>query len=374
LNPRFTFYKGRSSSASSPPGPGLPSWGGWAIALAGLLVIVILFRMRGASFDWGRFVRTLYQVDWVWLAASMLLMLLTYLLRALRWEVMLRPSGRSPGIRKLTYDTVIGFAAATVLGRVGEVVRPYLISISAGVSFSSQMAVWLLERILDLLSILLIFGFALLQASPRRLAVGPELGRALSAGGYLAALFGFVCLILLFVFRNFSGFANQRILGALKVLPEKHHDSGAKLLESLALGLESTRQPRLLLLLVWYTLLLWATIVVSYSCLFHSFRLLGHLSITDAIVILGFIGFGSILQLPGIGGGLQVICILCLTKMYGVPLEIASGIAIIIWLLTFAVAVPFGTLCAIHEGLNWRKIRQLTASKPEEAIPEEGAL
>jgi hypothetical protein len=60
--------------------------------------------------------------------------------------------------------------------------------------------------------------------------------------------------------------------------------------------------------------------------------------------------------------------------MYGVPLEIASGIAIIIWLLTFAVAVPFGTLCAIHEGLNWRKIRQLTASKPEEAIPEEGAL
>jgi len=337
----------------------------------GLLIIVLLFRIWGASFDWRRFVRTLYQVDWAWLSASMFLMLLTYFLRALRWGVMLRPSGRIPGLRKLTYDTVIGFAAATVLGRVGEVVRPYLISISAGVSFSSQMAVWLVERILDLLSILLIFGFALLRASPHRVAVGPELERALSAGGYLAALFGFVCLILLFVFRNFSDFANRRLLDALRVLPEKYYDAGAKLLESLALGLESTRQPRLLLLLVWYTLLLWASVVVSYYFLFHSFRVLGHLGITDVVVILGFIGFGSILQLPGIGGGLQVVCILCLTKMYGVPFEVASGIAIFIWVLTFAVAVPFGTLCAIHEGLNWRKIKQLTARpKPEEAMPE----
>jgi glycosyltransferase 2 family protein len=108
--------------------------------LAGVLIFgVIFFRMRGGSFDWGRFASTLYQVDWMWLTASMLLMLLTYLLRALRWEVMLRPSGRHPGIRRLTYDTAIGFTASALLGRVGEVVRPYLISVSAGVSFSSQV-------------------------------------------------------------------------------------------------------------------------------------------------------------------------------------------------------------------------------------------
>jgi hypothetical protein len=339
--------------------------------LAGVLIFgVIFFRMRGGSFDWGRFASTLYQVDWMWLTASMLLMLLTYLLRALRWEVMLRPSGRHPGIRRLTYDTAIGFTASALLGRVGEVVRPYLISVSAGVSFSSQLAAWLLERILDLLSILLIFGFALLRASARRSQIGAELERVLTAGGYLAGIFGFVFIILLVVFRNFSDFAQERILSALRVLPDKYYVHSVKLLTSLARGLDSTREPRLLALLVLYTILLWGAIVGSYYFLFHSFRAIASLTITDVIVILGFMGFGSIVQLPGVGGGLQVVFILCLTRIYGVPLEIATGIAIFIWLLTFVVVVPFGMLCAAHEGWNWRKIRQLAV----EQVPKEEPL
>jgi len=361
LNPRFTFYKGRSFSASRVR---------WAVALAGaLLAVVVILRIKGVSFDWRSFSRTLYQVHWVWLVASMLLILLTYFLRALRWEVMLRPSGRSPGLQKLTFDTAIGFTAAVVLGRVGEVVRPYLISISAGVSFSSQMAAWLLERLLDLLSVLLIFGFALVRASPQRRSVGPELGWVLSAGGYLAALVGLVCLILLVVFRNFSGFARERILSALTGLPERYYSRAEKLLRSLDLGLESTRQTRLLLLLVWYTLLLWGAIVGSFYFIFHSFRILEHLTLTDVVVVLGFMSFGSIVQLPGVGGGLQVVCILCLTKIYGVPLEVASGIAVFIWVLTYFLVAPFGMLCAVHEGWNWRKIRQLAVQPmPEEEV------
>jgi hypothetical protein len=138
----------------------------------------------------------------------------------------------------------------------------------------------------------------------------------------------------------------------------------------LARGLDSTREPRLVALLVFYTALLWGAIVGSYYFLFHSFRVIASLNITDVIVILGFMGFGSIVQLPGVGGGLQVVCILCLTRIYGVPLEIATGIAIFIWLLTFVVVVPFGMLCAAHEGWNWRKIRQLAV----EQVPKEEPL
>ncbi len=364
MNPRFTFYKGRSPSASGKPG-------GWLIVLACLILLAaaLFWRTKGVSFDWKRFVQTLYQVDWPWLVASILLMLLTYLLRALRWEVMLRPSAHTPGVRKLTYDTAIGFTASLLLGRVGEVVRPYLISISAGVSFSSQMAVWLLERILDLLSILLIFGFALLRTAPQRLTAGPELRWVLSFGGYLAGALGFVCLILLFVFRNFSDFAQHRVLSALGGISEEYYEKSRKLLQSLDRGLQSTREPRLMALLAGYTALLWSSIVASYYFLLHSFRVLEHLGLTDVIVILGFIGFGSIVQLPGVGGGMQVVCILCLTGLYGVPFDAASGIAVFIWLLTFLVVAPFGTLCAVHEGWNWRKIKQLaTQPRPEEDL------
>src|SRR5690242_18238355 len=71
--------------------------------LAGLVIAALVFyRMRGFSFQWGLFLTTFQGIDWAWLLASILLMLLTYVGRALRWEVMLRPLGRTPGIGKLT--------------------------------------------------------------------------------------------------------------------------------------------------------------------------------------------------------------------------------------------------------------------------------
>jgi len=51
--------------------------------------------------------------------------------------------------------------AVQLVGRPGEIVRPYLIAIREGVPLSSQLAVWFLERLFDLLVALLIFGYGL---------------------------------------------------------------------------------------------------------------------------------------------------------------------------------------------------------------------
>jgi hypothetical protein len=51
-----------------------------------------------------------------------------------------------------------------------------------------------------------------------------------------------------------------------------------------------------------------------------------------------------------------------LTRLYGVPLEVASSLAIVVWLTTFVAIVPVGIFLAFHEGLNWRKLRELERS------------
>src|SRR5579864_2410869 len=201
------------------------------VGLAAVVLIwLLLYRLRGAPFQWQLFLTTFYRVNWIWLALSILLMLLTYVGRALRWEVMLRPLGRKLSLRKLTYDTAIGFTAVVLLGRPGELVRPYLISISAGVPFSSQMAAWLLERILDLLVVLLLFGFGLTRIPTHGLALGPGLQWVLSAGGYLVTFIGAVCILFLVLFRNFSGPVRARILSALTFLPAKHSERADRML------------------------------------------------------------------------------------------------------------------------------------------------
>ena len=54
-----------------------------------------------------------------------------------------------------------------------------------------------------------------------------------------------------------------------------------------------------------------------------------------------------------------VIGIVVLTQIFGLPLEAATGIALLIWILTFVAVVPFGLLLAFHEGLNFRKLKHL---------------
>ena len=330
------------------------------LAAAGLLLIGWLFyRVRGSSFQWRLFLSTLSHVNTAWLSVSIVLILLTYWGRALRWEVMLRPLGSTRPVLNLTYDTAIGFTAVVLLGRAGEVVRPYLIAINAGVSFSSQVAAWMLERILDLLAVLLLFGLALAWIPSRGLALGPALRWALGAGGYVVAGIGVACLLLLVLFRNFSESSQARLLNATTFLPENYYKRVERLLKAFSQGMECTRDPRSLVLLLLYTVLEWTLIIAAYYALFRSFPISAQFKITDVVITLGFMAFGSIVQIPGIGGGVQIVSVVVFTEIYRFPVEAAAGLAIFIWIITVVVIVPVGLVCAFHEGLTWRKLRQL---------------
>jgi len=48
-----------------------------------------------------------------------------------------------------------------------------------------------------------------------------------------------------------------------------------------------------------------------------------------------------------------------LVELLGVPLEVAAGIAIVIWSITFVVIVPIGLGLSFHYGINLRKIKRL---------------
>jgi len=335
------------------------------IGLATLAVLAaIVYRMRGTPFQWALFLGTFQSIHWNWLAASTCLMLLTYLGRAIRWEVMLRPFGRKLKIWKMTYDTAIGFTAVVLLGRAGELVRPYLISLSTGIPFSSQVAAWLLERMLDLLVVLLLFGFALMRIHTHNLPVGPSLQWVLGVGGYLVTALGALCLIFLILFRNFAGPVQRRILSALTFLPEERLLRVEKMLTAFSQGMQATRNAGFLSLLLMWTGIEWCIIIASYYTLFLAFPATASFGITDVVIFLGFVAFGSIVQIPGIGGGIQVVSIVVLTQLYGLTFESATGLALFLWIVTFVVVVPVGLICAFHQGLNWSKLKHLPEDIP----------
>jgi hypothetical protein len=84
------------------------------------------------------------------------------------------------------------------------------------------------------------------------------------------------------------------------------------------------------------------------------------LSFVDVMVLLGFVSFGTVVQIPGIGGGMQVVMIVVLTELFTVKLEVATAFAMLVWIITFVVVVPVGLVLALKEGLDWHGLRRIS--------------
>jgi uncharacterized membrane protein YbhN (UPF0104 family) len=326
------------------------------VALIGLLAWAGL---RNRGFHWEIFWATLGGLHWGWLGASFVLLLATYVGRALRWAVLIRPLRPDAKLWGLISSTAIGFTALTLLGRPGEFVRPYLISVKERVPLSSQFAALLLERMYDLLMALVLFGFALSRIRHSEVHTGPALTWVLSAGGWVAAGVGAICLILLLVIGQFSDPVRERLVDSLRFLPERHFGRAEAVVESFVRGVASTRDFRSLLELTGYTILEWAFIAASIGATVRAFGGVLTFGFVDVLILMGFLAFGAVIQIPGVGGGVQVVSILVLTELFRVPLEVATSVAMLLWISNFVLVVPIGVLLALHEGLNWTKLNEL---------------
>jgi hypothetical protein len=334
----------------------------WAAALAlvsGLLAWLLVLRWRESGFEWSAFTATFARLRWGWVAAASALGLFTYCGRALRWQVMLKPIAPRADLLNLLKATAIGFTAVVLFGRPGEFVRPYLISVKEKVPFSSQMAAWALERMLDLLTVLLVFGLAL--ARVRQISVGPRLSWVLRAGGAFVGVTGSICIVLLFVLWRYASAMRRRLVDALGFLPPGHLARAERLVNAFMDGLEAARSLTYLALLLGYTVLEWVVIAACYVCLFRAFPETALFGWNEALIFMGFVSFGSIFQIPGVGGGVQLVTALVLTELFALPLEPATSIALLTWLITFVVIIPPGLVLSFHEGLNWGRLRHLEA-------------
>jgi len=335
----------------------------WGLGFAAVVIVAVLgglllgLRWREASFQWSEFATMFSRLDWRWIAAATAFGLLTYVGRALRWQILLRPLRRNSSLAKLISATAIGFTAIVLFGRPGELVRPYLISVKEEVPFSSQLAAWFLERIYDLLTALLIFGIALSHVRASGAAVGPGLQWVLQAGGYAAAVVGALCIALLFVFRQFSAQMRQRLLDALSFLPQTYSHKVERVVTAFAQGVESTKSRGSVCLVAFYSMFVWALIVSCYLCALRASPATAGLSLTDVVILVGFVSFGCVVQIPGVGGGMQLVTVIVLTELFGLGLEASTGVAILLWIITVVVVLPIGFLAALQQGLSWGKLR-----------------
>jgi hypothetical protein len=334
-----------------------------------LLVVLVYLQFRTwQNFDWARFRQTRPQ-KWIHVLHGIALIYLAYIVRAVRWKIFLRPIRPQASSTSLIAPTIIGFTGLALLGRPGELIRPYLIARRQNLTFSSQLAVWAVERIFDLGAFtILLVGAIFLAAGPRSL---PFYDRFREGGFLLIALVVVISLGAVAIHWK-GGLIADWIEGRFSHLAANLGHKIATRVREFRSGLNTIHNPLSLTALIALSLLMWFMIIMAYQEVAHSYGVaILDIHRSQVLVLMGASMIGSMVQLPGIGGGSQLATIATLQRVFDVPPELAASCGIMLWLVTFVAVVPVGLLLAHHERLSLRKLSEETAQADEVAAVEE---
>lgn len=337
-----------------------------------LAVIVFAAMQIGTSQDWQRFrwqdVWTSFRdlrLSYLLLAIGMVFA--SYLFRCFRWREFLRHM-KIAGMWNLIVGTLVGFSAVALLGRPGEVLRPWLIARKEGMTVASQAAAWTLERVFDSLSVSGFLGLALYFAS----AGGgfpeghQELLESFRRGG-LVLFAGSVALgIAVVQLRKRSRLIHSLLAWLGRPLPHGIQVHLEKISDSFAEGLAGIDNWRSLVACMIYSLLVWLSVVIAYWVVFQALGgPMSGLGLSAAVLVAAAAVVGSVAQLPGVGGGQQVAIALTLSRLFDVPIAMAATAALLLWALSFMLVLVPGLPLTAHEGLSWQRLRTVAEEELE---------
>lgn len=347
------------------------------IGLIMLAVLVVLayhsrHRIHLADFTWKKFAHAVSEANITLLLISVVGVYACYAIRAVRWQRFSRYLG--PSTFWDTFSaTMMGFASIFLLARVGEPVRPLLLARKNKMPVSSMFGIWVLERLFDFASAVILASLSLLVFSDRLSDAGANtdwVENARAGGWALVGLLAILISLLLYFRLHGAGELHKRLEGWRARSGWRKAVAGA--ITGFSEGLQAIRSMTDLFLAIFYSAAHWALVALIFLMVTRAFGTAfphSTMNYPGAMLLLAVTLVGSTLQLPGVGGGAQIASIIALTTIFGVEQEPATAIAIMLWLITFASCLLAGIPLLIHEGFSFGELWRLarTEAKAEDA-------
>ena len=330
-----------------------------ALLLAALLLWWVL-RDKEPSQVWN----ALKQVSLPLLAVAALLNILHTVPRVWRWGVLLRPVRADIPFRPMFSAVNIGYMTTWIVpGRIGELVRPALLSGKENVPLGPSLGSIVADRLLDGITVVVLCAVAVLVDSmPGGGSQGSQLFRA-GAFGLLGAVA--VALVVLLVFSFFHDSIEAWLRRRSGVVAWVGRTG-----LSLARGVAALRRPRLLPALGLHSLTVW--LVIGLSTWIGVLACGVRISFGQVLILGPLLVLGVAIPTPGNVGGYQVMMTVGLEKLFGVEPAIAAGTGIVMWLMIVVPPILLGVALLFVEKISWRtvlaaarQVRTIGSADPE---------
>lgn len=306
-----------------------------------VLVACVLLYFSFVGVEWSDFIDDLKTCRWILVIASMFVGLAAYIVRALRWRMLIRPLTDNVRLSDCYDGFAVGKFADTFIPHIGEFLRCSYVS-RPPLKYDKALGTVLTERAWDILSLLVISVLTLALGWERFGSFVVEKIWMPSSQSLNFSLWWIVAAVLAVL---------VAAVVALLRLKDKNATCAkiALFLSGLWKGALSCLKMRGKWLFLLYTLLLWSLFLLMSLCIIWSLPDAPSLSWTDALFLMVVGSFASIVPVPGGFGAFHYMVALALSVVYGVPW--ASGIifATLSHESQAAMAVICGSLAYIHQ-------------------------
>jgi uncharacterized protein (TIRG00374 family) len=327
-------------------------WIGTGISLA---LLIYLF----ARVNYGQLWFSLASADLSLLLIASVLLVGTLVMRAWRWQYLLKPL-KNVSFSNSMSATAIGLMANMILPvRLGEIVRAVVLGQRERIDKSASFATVVVDRLLDGFTILFIL-LVLLMVAP--LPFDQDWQQRLRWGGMAFFLLYGGVFALLFYLHRAPAQVLQGVRHLCSRLPTRWVDRFCRFLESFSEGLHTLDHKEYLGQIIVTSLILWGLIGIYNFLVVLAFQL--HLPPTVGFILLVAQAAAVMLPAsPGFVGTHHAASVACLS-LWGVTPEVALSVALVMHAIGFFLTIAIGVVYLWAVGLSMRDL-----GHPDRSIP-----
>jgi uncharacterized protein (TIRG00374 family) len=326
--------------------------------LAGALLAIVLLAFFFRGVDWAALGGALRDARIVPLVGLVLSTIAVYTLRAWRWGDLLQPLGRV-GMADLFSATMVGFASGLLVPRAGEIMRPWLVSRRYPIATSAGFATIILERLVDLITVLVLFAVYVFVLPPPPQQVEGRLTELLRLGGAATGAVALGVLVFLLALHANADRVTALCERVLARAPRFVRDPASRLLHSFSSGLAVLRAPLPHLARIFLqSLAIWLLIALGFHLNHAAFGI--QLPFHATFLLIAFLVVGVAIPTPGMVGGFHAFYLLALAEVFGVPRATAAAAAVSAHALSNLPILGFGLVLLGREGLSLGRVVEVT--------------
>jgi uncharacterized protein (TIRG00374 family) len=312
---------------------------------AGLLISVVALYFALRNVHWREVGDAIREANYLLVAAAFALLCLSLVLRTLRWRALLRPL--RPKFWHLFGSLNVGYLINNLVPlQVGEVGRAYMLSELEGISATRSMSTVIVERILDMATLLLF----LLILTP-----------FVDFPGWVGASFIFlgvgvaVAMTLLIAASVHQDFAMGVIERVLKFAPTSMRPKLADMARSALTGFSVLSRPREALELVGWSVSTWLVVALVSFAGMKAFSI--DVGYGAAMFVVIAVSFGWLVpSSPGQFGVQHYIVISTLTNAFDIDRNTAVSYALVNHLVFYLPPFPLGLAFLWSERRLWQRV------------------